>query len=386
MKRIYLDHAATTPVDRRVIKAMGPYFDEEYGNASSLHHHGQQAALALEDSRKKVARLINSDPEEMVFTSGGTESDNEALTGVAMAAGKGSHMITTRIEHHAILETCEFLERFGHKVTYLDVDEYGMVDPGDVEKAITNKTVLVSVMLVNNEIGTIEPVAEIGKICRARGVLFHTDAVQGYGKVPIDVKAMNIDLLTASSHKIYGPKGVGLLYVRKGVKLESILHGGSQESRLRAGTENVAGIVGFAKAAEIAGEEMSSEARKLASLRDRLIKGVLKIPRSHLNGHPKERLFGNAHFRFDGIEGEALILRLDSIGIEASTGSACSSRELEPSHVLTSIGLRAEQAHGSLRITLGRSTTKEDVDYVIRELPKVVENLRSISPFGNQEM
>jgi len=386
MKRIYLDHAATTPVDKRVIKAMEPYFDKEFGNASSLHHHGQQAALALEDTRKKVARLMNAEPEEVVFTSGGTESDNEALIGVAMASGKGSHIITTKIEHHAILETCEFLESLGHKVTYLDVDGSGMIDPKDVERAITKKTALVSVMLVNNEIGTIEPIGEIGKICREKKVYFHTDAVQGYGKVSIDVKKMGIDLLTASAHKIYGPKGVGLLYKKKGVLLRSLIHGGSQESRMRAGTENVSGIVGFAKAAEIANQEMSEEARKLASLRDRLIKGVLKIPRSYLNGHPEERLFGNAHFRFDGIEGEALILRLDAVGIEASTGSACSSRELKPSHVLTSIGLRAEQAHGSLRITIGRSTTKEDIDYVIRKLPEIIEDLRSISPFGDQKM
>jgi cysteine desulfurase len=381
VKRIYLDHAATTPVDRRVLEAMKPYFEREFGNASSLYHHGQQARLALENARKRAAGLINAGPDEIVFTSGGTESDNAALTGVAMA-GKGNHIITTRIEHHAILETCSYLEGRGFRVTYLDADSEGMVDPRDVEKAITGKTILVSVMHVNNEIGTVQPIKEIGRVCRKRGVCFHTDAVQGFGKLPIDVRAMSIDLLSASSHKLYGPKGVGLLYVRKGVGIEPIIHGGNQEGGRRAGTENVAGIAGFARACEIAGEVMGEEARRLTSLRERLVKGVLKIPGSYLNGHPVKRLPGNANFRFDGIEGEALVLRLDALGIEASTGSACSSRELKPSHVLMAIGLRPEQSHGSLRITLGRHTTREDVDYVLKRLPRVVEDLRRISPFG----
>jgi cysteine desulfurase len=385
MKRIYLDHSATTPADSRVIEAMNPYFGRNFGNASSLYHHGQQAALALEDSRKKVARLINSEPEEVVFTSGGTESNNTALFGVAMAnREKGNHIITTKIEHHAILEPCRFLEKQGFRVTYLDVGSDGLVSPGDVEKAITGKTVLVSVMHVNNEIGTVEPIEEIGKLCREKGVYFHTDAVQGLGKIPIDVKKMGIDLLTGSSHKLYGPKGVGLLYVRKGVRMEPLMHGGNHENGKRAGTENIAGIVGFSRACELAGKEMERESRRLVSLRKRMVDGILNIPRSHLNGHPERRLPGNAHFRFDGIEGEALILRLDALGIEASTGSACSSRELKPSHVLTAIGLRPEQAHGSLRITMGKSTTKEDVDQVVRKLPKVVEDLRRISPFGEE--
>lgn len=387
MKRIYLDHAATTPVDSDVLKAMMPYFDRDFGNASSLYHHGQQARLALEDARKKVARLINASPEEIVFGSGGTESDNAAIVGTAMARkGDGNHIITTRIEHHAVLEACHFLEKQGFRVTYLDVDGSGMVDPRKVEKAITGKTILVSVMHVNNEIGTIEPIAEIGRICRRKGVVFHTDAVQGFGKVPIDVKEMSIDLLTASSHKIYGPKGVGMLYVKKGVRIEPLLRGGNHESGKRAGTENIPGIVGFARACEIAEKAMKADEKRLSALRDRLVKAVLRIPRSYLNGHPKKRLPGNASFRFDGIEGEALILRLDAIGIEASTGSACSSRDLKPSHVLTSIGLRPEQAHGSLRITLGRSTTKDDVDYVIRKIPKVIEDLRRISPYGHRRM
>ena len=382
MKRIYLDHAATTPVDKSVMEVMKPYFERDFGNASSLYHHGQQARLALEDARKKAARLINAEPEEIIFGSGGTESDNTALTGIAMAnKDKGDHIITTKIEHHAVLETCHHLEKQGFRVTYLDVDRYGMVNPQDVEKAITDKTLLVSVMHVNNEVGTIEPIGEIGRICRENKVYFHTDAVQGFGKVPIDVKKMSIDLLTASSHKIYGPKGVGLLYIRKGVKIESLIHGGNHEAGKRAGTENISGIAGFGEACGVAMKDMLSESRRLGELRKRLVKGVLEIPKSYLNGHPEERLPGNANFRFDSIEGEAMILRLDALGIEASTGSACSSRELKPSHVLTSIGLRPEQAHGSLRMTLGRSTTREDIDFVLKKLPGVIDDLRRISPF-----
>ena len=363
---------------------MVPYFDREFGNASSLYHHGQQARIALESARKRIAVIINAGPDEIVFTSGGTESDNAALVGVAMAGRKrGNHIITTRIEHHAILETCSYLEKQGFRVTYMDVDREGMVNPRDVDKAITGRTLLVSVMHVNNEIGTVQPIGEIGRICRKRGVYFHTDAVQGFGKLPIDVKAMNIDLLSASSHKLYGPKGVGLLYVRKGVIMDPIMHGGNHEGGKRAGTENVAGVVGFAKACEIAEGSMKEESRRLSGLSRRLVRGVLKIRGSHLNGHPEKRIPGNANFRFDGIEGEALVLRLDAAGIEASTGSACSSRELKPSHVLTAIGLRPEQAHGSLRITLGRHTTREDVDYVLKRLPVVVDELRRISPFGN---
>ncbi len=382
MKRVYMDHAATTPVDSRVMEDMAPYFSREFGNASSLYHHGQQASLAMQAARKRAASLINAEAGEIVFTSGGTESDNLALIGAARAMReKGNHIITTSIEHHAVLETCRFLEEQGFRVTYIDVDRQGMVSPEDVRHGMTGKTTLVSVMHVNNEIGTIEPLAGIGKVCGERGVLFHTDAVQGFGKVPIDVKAMGIDLLTASSHKIYGPKGVGLLYIRKGVSIEPLIHGGNHEGGMRAGTENVAGIVGFGKACEIASHEMKGEAERLTALRKRLVREVLRIPGSHLNGHPEKRLPGNANFRFDGIEGEALVLRLDAAGVEASTGSACSSRELKPSHVLTSIGLKPEQAHGSLRVTMGRHTTEKDVGHFLKVLPGVIADLRKISPF-----
>jgi cysteine desulfurase len=380
--KIYLDHAATTPVDPDVLKAMKPYFSRDFGNASSLYSMGQHARLALENARKKIASVINADPEEIVFTSGGTESDNLALVGVALAnRHNGNHIITSKIEHKAVIDTCGFLEKQGFKVTYLDVDGYGLIDPDQLRKAMGKGTILVSVMHANNEIGTLEPVEEIGKICRERGICFHTDAVQSFCKIPMDVKRMNIDLMSASSHKIYGPKGVGMLYVRKGTKIEPLIHGGGHESGRRSGTENVAGIVGFAKACEIAVREMGSESERLSGMRDRLIEGVLRIPNSHLNGHPIKRLPGNANFRFDFIEGEALILKLDMLGIEASTGSACSSMDLKASHVLTSIGLSPKKAHGSLRMTLGRYTKNSDIDYALKVLPGVVEELRKISPF-----
>ncbi len=382
MKKIYLDYAATTPVDPRVLVAMKPYFSKEFGNASSLYSMGQQARLAMENSRKKIAKIINAEPDEIVFTSGGTESDNLALVGVALAnKEKGNHIITNKIEHKAIMETCEFLEKQGFEITYLNVDKYGVVDLNQLKKSIRKETILVSIMHANNEIGTLEPIEEIGKICREKGVYFHTDAVQSFCKIPIDVKNMKIDMLSASSHKIYGPKGVGLLYVRKGIKIEPLLHGGGHESGRRSGTENVAGIVGFAKACEIASKEMEKEVRRLGKMRDRLVDGILKIPSSYLNGHPEKRLPGNTNFRFDFIEGEALILRLDMLGIEASTGSACSSRDLKASHVLTSIGLNPKQAHGSLRITMGRYTREKDINYVLKNVPKVVNELRKISPF-----
>jgi len=381
MNRVYLDHAATTPVEPVVVKEMERFFLKDFGNASSIYSTGREAALSLDKARRVVARAINADEEEIIFTSGGTESDNLALVGVAMASRPKNHIITTRIEHHAILRTCEWLEKNGFSVTYLDVDKQGLVDPGDVEKKITSRTCLVSVMMVNNEIGTIQPIGEIGRICRKRGVCFHTDAVQGYGKLPIDVRKMNIDLLSASGHKIYGPKGVGMLYVRKGVKIAPMVHGGNQEGGIRAGTENLPGIMGFAKATEISLKVMEEEAGRLAGLRDYLIKRVLEIPHTHLNGHPRKRLPGNAHFRFDYIEGEALILKLDAHGIEGSTGSACSSRELKPSHVLTALGLKAHQTHGSLRLTLGRHTTKGEVDRAVKAIRKVVGELREISPY-----
>lgn len=381
MKRIYMDHAATTPVDEEVVKAMLPYFAEHFGNASSLHSFGQEAKDALEESRRTIAKSINAKPEEIIFTSGGTESDNMAIKGIAFANKNKNHIITSAIEHHAVLHPCEFLEKQGFKVTYLPVDNCGLVNPEDVEKTITPKTVLVSIMHANNEIGTIEPIAEIGKICSKHRVYFHTDAVQTFGKVPINVKKMYIDLLSASAHKLYGPKGVGFLYIKKGIKISPLIHGGGHEMDMRSGTENVAGIVGFAKATQIAMKNMRKGIKKETALRDKLISGILKIAGSRLNGHPTKRLPGNANFSFGGIEGESLVMHLDMKGIAASTGSACSTRSLKPSHVLTAIGLTPMQAHGSLRLTLGRENTEVDIDYVLGILPDIVENLRKISPF-----
>jgi cysteine desulfurase len=383
MRRVYMDHAATTPVDGAVLEEMKPYFSERFGNASSIYSFGREAAIAVDSARKRVARAIGAKPEEIVFNSGGTESDNTALTGVAFAnRERGNHIITTKIEHHAVLETCRFLEKQGFEVSYLDVDSHGLVDLGSVEKAIKDETILVSVMCANNELGTIQPVREIGKICREKGVVFHTDAVQSLGKIPLDVEKLNVDLLSLSAHKIYGPKGVGTLYVRKGVRVEPLIHGGSHEFGKRAGTENVAGIVGFGKAAEIAVKRMAKDSGVLRELGKVLEKGVLGIPDSYLNG-PKEigkRLPGYANFRFDFIEGESIILRLDMEGIAGSTGSACSTKSLQPSHVLLALGLKHEQAHGSLRLSMGRSNDKEDVDRVLEVLPRVVSSLREISP------
>ena len=372
-----MDHAATTPVDAKVLEAMIPFFNAVYGNASSIHSFGQDAKEALDSSREKCAKLINADFEEIVFTSGGTESDNLAIKGVVR---KGNHIITSKIEHHAVLHTCEFLEKHGFEVTYLPVDKYGFVNPRGVEKAIKKNTVMVSIMHANNEIGTIEPIAEIGNICRDKDVLFHTDAVQSFGKIPIDVKKMNIDMLSASAHKLYGPKGVGLLYVRKGVRLTPQIHGGGHEFGLRSSTENVPGIVGFAKAVELAKKNMNRWAEHEKRLSKMLVKGVLKIPDSWLNGHPEKRLPGNTNFCFKHIEGESMVIHLSMKGVAASTGSACSSKSLKPSHVLTSIGLSSKDAHGSLRLTLGKDNTKKEVGYVLKELPSIVENLRRISP------
>lgn len=382
MRRIYMDHAATTPVRNEVLKAMQPYLSKKFGNPSSLHFSGQEAKHALEESRAKVAGIINTKPSEIIFTSGGTEANNLALIGTAFAnRSKGKHLITTKIEHHAILDVCKWLEKQGFDITYLPVDKQGMIDTTKVEDAIRSETILVSIMHANNEIGTIQDIAEIGKICREKGVYFHTDAVQAVGKIPIDVNKMNIDMLSMSSHKLYGPKGVGALFVKSGVKIESVIHGGGQEFGLRSGTENIPGIVGFAKAAELAKKEMRQESKRLITLRDRLIKGLLKIENSWLNGHPTKRLPNNVHLCFKFIEGEALVLSLSDLGIAASTGSACSSKSLEPSHVLLALGLKHEEAHGSLRLTLGRYNSKEDVDYVVKGLPGIVNKLRKISPF-----
>jgi len=378
MKRIYMDHAATTPVAPEVLEAMKPYFSEKFGNSASLHYFGREAENALEDARRSIAKFFGVKPEEIFFTSGGTEADNLALKGIASAFGKG-HIITSQIEHHAILHTAKWLENHGFDVTYLPVDKYGFVNPEDVEKAIRKDTILISIMHANNEIGTIEPIEEIGKICRKHGVYFHTDAVQTVGKIPIPTK--NIDLLSSSAHKLYGPKGVGLLYIKNGVKIEPIQHGGGHEKGMRSGTENVAGIVGFARAIELAKKHMDKEVKRLSALRDELIKETLKIGDSWLNGHPTKRLPGNAHFGFKFIEGEALILLLDEMGIAASTGSACSSKSLKPSHVLTAIGLKPEEAHGSLRLTLGKDNNEEDIKYAADAIQDVVEKLRKISPF-----
>jgi cysteine desulfurase len=382
MRRIYLDHAATTPTHPEVVKAVLPYFTEAFGNPSSIYSYGQEAKGAVEEARTKVAELIGARSEEIVFTSGGTEADNSALKGIAFAnEHKGNHIITTSIEHPAVLEVCKFLEKRGLKITYLAVDKYGLVNPDDVKKAITNKTIIISVMHANNEVGTIEPVEEIGKIAREAGICFHSDAVQTVGHIPVNVNKLKVDLLSISGHKFYGPKGVGALYVRKGAKLVSLMHGGEQERRRRPGTENVPAIVGLGKAVELAGQEMDKEAERLAYLRDKLIKGLReKIDHIRLNGHPKRRLPNNVNVSIDFVEGESMLLNLDLEGICASTGSACSSASLEPSHVLLALGLSPEQAHGSLRFTLGRENSEADVERVLEVLPGIVAKLRAMSP------
>jgi len=381
-KRIYLDYAATTPLDARVEKAMKPYLSKSFGNTMSLHNFGQEAKLVLEESREEVASLMGANPGEIFFTGSATESNNLALKGVAFAnKNKGKHIIISAIEHPCVLESARWLKSQGFEVTKVGVDKYGIVDPEDIKKAIKKDTILVSIIHASNEIGTIQPIEKIGKICRDKDVYFHTDAAQSLGKLPIDVKKMNIDLLTASSHKMYGPKGAACLFIREGVKVEPILHGGGQESGLRSSTVNIPAIVGFAKACQICKQEMDAEGKRLTLLRDKLIKGVLKIKGSYLNGDPKNRLPNNANFRFDFVEGESLIIQLDLLGVAVSTGSACSSIKLEPSHVLMALGLKAEQAHGSMRVTLGRWTTKEEIDYLIKVLPGIIKQLRVISPF-----
>ncbi|MDD5131636.1 MAG: cysteine desulfurase NifS [bacterium] len=383
MKRRYFDYAATTPVHPEVIKAMQPYLDAVYGNPSSLHSFGQEAQAAVTKSRDLIAKSINAKSEEIVFTSGGTEADNFALIGIFEAnAKKGNHIITTVIEHHAVLETCKFLEKHrGAKVTYVPVDKYGLVDLEAIIKAITPQTILISVMHANNEIGTIEPIAGIGKIAKEKGIYFHTDAVQTFGSLDLDVEKLNIDLLSASAHKLYGPKGVGLLYIRKGLRILPFLHGGEQERRRRASTENVSGIVGFGKAVELAIKEKQERHQHVTILRDKLIKGILeKIDESELNGHPTKRLPNNVNATIKYIEGESMLINLDLEGIAASTGSACSSSSLEPSHVIKALGVSPEVAHSSLRFSLGRLNTDEDVDYLLEVLPRIVKKLREMSP------
>ena len=378
-RTIYLDHAATTPLDKRVLEAMLPYLMTEYGNASSIYTLGRHAMQAIDRSREQVADILGCRPTEIAFTGCGSESDNLAIKGAAYAAQKkGDHIITSAIEHHAVLHTCQYLERFGFKVTYLPVDGYGWIDPAALARAITDQTILVSVMYANNEVGTIEPVAAIGRLCRERKIPFHVDAVQAGGALPLDVAELHADLLSLSAHKFYGPKGVGLLYVRQGVRILPQLQGGSQERGRRAGTENVAGIVGAATALRLAYDDLPRTMPRLVALRDRLIASILTIPGSHLTGHPTDRLPNNASFCFEGVEGESILLSLDLQGIAASTGSACTSGSAEPSHVLLAMGLPVELAHGSLRLTLGKDTTEEDVDAVLAALPAVIEKLRAL--------
>jgi len=381
-KLIYLDHAATTYTKTEVLDAMIPYFTTHFGNPSSIYSLSRETKKAIDVSRDKIAKVINSKSNEIYFTGGGSEADNWAIKGIASAyKKKGNHIITTVIEHHAVLHTCEYLAKNGFDITYLPVDEYGFINIKDLENAITDKTILVSIMFANNEIGTIEPIKEIGALCRSKKVLFHTDAVQAVGHIPVDVEELNIDLLSLAGHKFYGPKGIGALYVRKGIKIDNLIHGGGQERNRRAGTENVAGIVGIGKAIELAVGNMEESNKKLVYLRDKLMNGLLEVPHSRLNGPIGEnRLPGNSNICFRFIEGESILLMLDAVGIAASSGSACTSGSLDPSHVLLAIGLPHEIAHGSLRLTLGDATTEEEVDFVLETVPKIIQRLRDMSP------
>jgi len=387
MERVYLDYAATTPTDSRVLEVMLPYFTDYFGNPSSLHSFGRETKQAVEMAREKIATFVGAKPEEIIFTSGGTESDNTALIGVAQAKrNKGTHIITTAIEHHAVLETCRFLEKIGFRLTYLNVDKHGLVDPSDVEKAIKSDTILISIMHANNEIGTIQPIAAIGQIAREKGVTFHTDAVQTFGHIPINVDDLKVDLLSASAHKLYGPKGVGILYARKGTNFIPFMHGGDQERGRRASTLNVPSIVGFGKATELASQEMETETNKLIPLREKLINAIIKgIEDSYLNGDATQRLPNNVNVSIAYVEGESMILNLDMEGIACSTGSACTSSSLEPSHVLMAIGLSPELAHGSLRFSLGKYSTAQDIDRVLEVLPAIVSKLRAMSPLYKKE-
>lgn len=387
MKEVYLDYSATTPVKKEVLDAMLPFFNEAYGNPSSLYNKGRQAKAAISDARKKIANLIGASEREIIFTSGGTEADNWAIKGVVYGnSHKGNHIITTKIEHHALLHTCEYLADNGFEITYLDVDQYGMIKLEDLKKAIKENTILVSIMFANNEIGTIQPIKEIGEITRNHGVLFHTDAVQALGNVEINVKEMNIDLLSMSSHKIYGPKGIGALYINKKIKIPNLIHGGAQEYQKRAGTENVPGIVGFGKAAELANENINDHIEKLTGLRNYFIDTIKKqIEEVTLNGHPEKRLPGNINMTFSYVEGETMLLYLDVQGISASSGSACSSSSFQASHVLKAIGIPLENALSSIRFTVGDFTTKEDLDYVIDTVITIVNKYRKISPFYKEK-
>lgn len=384
MKTIYLDHSATTPVHPEVLKAMLPYYRSRYGNASSVHAKGRQARQAIDEARQIIGDFLGTEAVDIIFTSGGTESDNLAIKGVCLALkDKKDHIITSKIEHHAVLNVCSFLEKIGFRVTYLSVDKYGLVDPGDVKKAITAKTAIISIMHANNEVGTIQPISEIGRIAREAEVYFHTDAVQSFGKIPVDVENLNVDLLSISGHKIYGPKGIGALYIRKGVKVLPLQHGGHHERKLRAGTENVPGIVGLGKAVQLLSKDYQHRAKRLCKLRDRLYQGLRqKIKDIKLNGHPRQRLPFTLNVSFKYIEGESLTLNLDLKGICVSTGSACTSGSLEPSHVLSAMGVPPEVAQGSIRFSLGDQNTEEEIDYVVKVTVEIVERLRRMSPLS----
>ncbi len=387
MKKVYMDNGATTQVDEKVLEAMLPFYKDLYGNPSSLHSFGRDVKKHLEEAREKVAAAIHADPAEIYFTSGGTEADNLAVQGVARALKKkGNHIITSAIEHHAILDVCKAMEKEGFKVTFLPVDAHGLVDPEAFRAAVTGETILATIMMANNEVGTLQPIAEIGRITREKGILLHTDAVQAIGNVPVNVEELGVDLLTLAAHKFYGPKGIGALYVRRGTRVNKLNYGGGQEKKVRPGTENIPGIVGLGRAIELAVADIPGKAAHLTHLRQKLIDNLLKIRDVKLNGHPEKRLPGNANLSFEYVEGESLLLSLDMKGVAASSGSACTSGSLEPSHVLLAMGLPHQTAHGSLRLTLGKNNTEEDVDYVLEVLPEIVERLRSMSPLFRQDV
>ena len=388
LRSVYLDHSATTPVRREVAEEMAVYLHEKWGNPSSIHSVGREARKGVEEAREIIAAALGVDPKDLIFTSGGTEADNFAIIGTALAnRSKGKHIITSSIEHHAVLDSCKHLEKQGFEVTYLPVTPEGLIRLEDVEQALREDTILVSIMHVNNEVGTVQPVEQIGNLCRERGVLFHSDAVQSFGKIPVRVEDLKADLLSISAHKIYGPKGVGALYIRRGIKVESMTHGGGQERKKRPGTENVPGIIGFGRAAQLAVEEMDGEAERIGRLRDRLSDGLKeRIEYVHINGHPEKRLYSSLNLSFEFLEGEALLLSLDMKGVAASSGSACSSGSLDPSHVLLAMGVPKETAYGSIRMTLGRDNTDEDIDYVLEILPEIVERLRAMSPMYNEKI
>lgn len=381
-KTVYMDNSATTPVKKQVLDEMLPYFSEFYGNPSSIYELGRKSRIAVENAREKIGKAIGAQAREIFFTGSGSEADNWAIKGIAYAnKAKGNHIITSKIEHHAVLHTCEYLEKNGFEVTYLDVDEYGLIDLEELRSAIKENTILVTIMFGNNEIGTIQPIKEIGEITKEKGIYFHTDAVQAIGHVKIDVKDMNIDMLSMAAHKFYGPKGIGALYIKQGTKIDTLISGGAQERKRRAGTENVPYIVGMAKAIEIAYDEMEESNKKLIKLRNRLMEKIKSdVPYVKLNGHPEKRLPGNVNFSFRFIEGESLLLSLDMVGIAASSGSACTSGSLDPSHVMLAIGLTHEVAHGSLRLSLGDFNTEEEIDYVVENLVTIVDRLRQMSP------